>query len=290
MKYLQVTFHITPASEIAADVLSAMLADIGFETFMPDTQGLDAWIQEQMLDSEELRQTVSNFPLPDTDITYTVTETEDKDWNAEWEQNGFQPIIIPDAGNVGQNLVTIHDIHHTDIPAAKYDICIHPRQAFGTGSHQTTRMILTELTRMDLKGKTVIDAGTGTGVLAIMAAMLGAETVLAYDIDQWSVDNAIENIHLNGVGNINVCLGDSRILQQYPAASYDLLIANINRNILLSDMEQFSEMLKSGGKMILSGFYNSDSDILIERANNLGMSYISNCCDNDWTLLLMEKL
>ena len=187
MKYYEVNFHLEPQSEDMADILSALIAELGFETFEYTPTGLRAYIQRELMDEQRLNEIVSNFPVPGIRICYLCTDAPDEDWNEEWEKEGFQPILIGDS-------IGVHDTKHA-IPPVKYDILIHPRQAFGTGSHQTTRMILTQLSEMDLRGKSVIDAGTGTGILAIMAMKRGAAKVKAYDIDEWSVENAQQNLH-----------------------------------------------------------------------------------------------
>lgn len=278
MKYYELNFEITPASEDFADILSALLADEGFETFENTEKGLKAYVQQNLFSEESLKETLYAFPVPGVEITYDKQDAPNEDWNEQWEQEGFQPIIL-------DNLLAVHDVRHTDIPKVMYDIRIHPRQAFGTGSHETTRMILQQLAKMDLTGKHVVDAGTGTGILAIMALMRGAKSVFAYDIDEWSVENAKDNLALNGKEAV-VELGDSSVLSHTSDA--DLLIANINRNILLNDLPTFVKTLRHKGQVLLSGFYQQDVPMLEEKANELGMSKIEEQHDGEWTMLLFE--
>lgn len=287
MKYFEVTCEIRPFSQDAADLLSAMLAEIGFESFCQTEDGLLAYIQQSVWDEAEMQEVVSSFCLPEVEISYALDEAPDEDWNQVWEEEGFQPIIIPfEEGQEGAEIV-VHDVKHTDVPPAKYDIVITPRLAFGTGSHQTTRLILRTLARLDLKDKFVIDAGTGTGILAIMAIKRGAEYVFAYDIDEWSVENAKENLLLNKIyTDVNVEVGASYLLRGQPKA--DLLIANINRNILLEDLPQFAKVVKDKGKLILSGFYQTDVDMLTEVALQHGFFPIDMECEGDWAMLLFE--
>ncbi len=287
MKYFEVSCEIRPFSEDAADVLSAQLAEIGFESFSQTESGLLAYIQQSAWNEDEMRQVVRNFCLPEVEIRYTKAEAPDEDWNQVWEEEGFQPIIIPSEEGQEEALIVVHDVKHTNVPPAKYDIVITPRLAFGTGSHSTTRLILRTLARLDLKGKDVIDAGTGTGILAILAMKRGASYVFAYDIDEWSVENAKENLLLNKIyKNVNVEVGASYMLKGQPKA--DLLIANINRNILLEDLPQFAKVVKDKGKMILSGFYQPDVDTLTEAALQHGFFPIDMECEGDWAMLLFE--
>ena len=287
MKYFEVSCEIRPFSEDAADVLSAQLAEIGFESFSQTESGLLAYIQQSVWNEDEMQQVVRNFCLPEVEIRYTKAEAPDEDWNQVWEEEGFQPIIIPSEEGQEEALIVVHDVKHTNVPPAQYDIVITPRLAFGTGSHSTTRLILRTLARLDLKGKDVIDAGTGTGILAIMAMKRGASYVFAYDIDEWSVENAKDNLLLNKIyKNVNVEVGASYMLKGQPKA--DLLIANINRNILLEDLPQFAKVVKDKGKMILSGFYQPDVDTLTEAALQHGFFPIDMECEGDWAMLLFE--
>lgn len=283
MKYFELTFHITPSSETASDVLSALLAEVGFETFVPEADGsLKAYIQQSFYEASVLDEVIEQFPLPDTHIRYTLAEPEDKDWNETWENEGFEPIAI-------DNRLVVCDTHH-EVPDGVPRITIHPRQAFGTGSHQTTRMLLSTLLDMPLKGLRVVDAGCGTGILGFLCLMQGASKLLAYDIDEWSVQNTLDNATLNfsNTDAMEVRLGDASVLQD--AHDYDLLIANINRNILLGDMERFAGALKAQGSRILfSGFYQDDVPMLIEKARTFGFHYVCEQHDEEWAMLLLER-
>ena len=298
MKYFEVKFHITSAEVgIASDILSALLADEGFETFEPTDDGLLAWVQQSIYSKEEVERAIGGFPLPDTRITYTVSEAPDENWNRQWEQEGFRPIVISDGD---KPIIVIHDTAHDDVPEAQYDIRINPCQAFGTGSHETTRMIMRQLLAMPMSGRYVVDAGTGTGILAILCRMLGAAHVFAYDIDEWSVRNAQANLLLNDIHEaVEVHLGDSRVLPvqetlaeplaQAISFAPTLLIANINRNILLADMPRFSDSLSPEGELLLSGFYTEDVPILLKEAENHGLHPILQSQDSNWALLLLKK-
>ena len=295
MKYFEVTCEIRPFSQDAADVLSAMLAEIGFESFSVGEDALLAYIQQSVWNEAEMQQVVQGFCLPGVSISYAVAEAPDEDWNLVWEEEGFQPVVVSED-------IVVHDVKHSDVPPAAYDILITPRLAFGTGSHATTRLILRTLARLDLEGKHVIDAGTGTGILAIMAVKRGAASVFAYDIDEWSVENTKDNLLLNHlppqdlkdlkdfkdlkVPCVVVACGDSSLLEGCEKA--DLLIANINRNILLQDLPRFAASLKPKGRMILSGFYLSDVPVLTEATVQHGFSLLQTESEGEWAMLLFE--
>ena len=278
MKYFQIDFTLNPYNEDVCDVLSSTLADIGFETFVPTAQGITAYVQQNVFEEEYLKRAISDFVLPGYSITYNTMEAPDEDWNQTWEEEGFEPIVLDD-------MVCVHDTRH-QAPPSRYDIIINPRMAFGTGAHPTTQQILRYLTEADLQGKKVIDAGCGTGVLSILASMRGASHVFSYDIDEWSVENTRINAGLNGTDNIEVQEGDANVLPQ--DGKYDLLIANINRNILLEDMEQFAKALKLHGRLLLSGFYETDVPMLIERARELGFVPEIQTTKDGWAMLMLQ--
>lgn len=289
MKYYELTFQIEPQSEVAQDVLSALLADIGFETFMPMEDGtLKAYVQQDFYDEESLHGLLEAFPLPDTRIHYDIIEPEDKDWNETWEAEGFEPIHIDNRLVICD---THHDTTHDDSNARR--ILIHPRQAFGTGSHQTTRMILAQLLDMQLEGLSIVDAGCGTGILGFLSLMQGAKHVVAYDIDEWSVQNTLDNAALNfGPHDIEerleVRLGDASAIDG--ETGHDLLIANINRNILLGDFARFSSATRQqGAHILLSGFYKDDVPYLLDEAAKHGFTLEKQCCDEEWTMLLLKR-
>ena len=246
MKYYKVEFRVEPMSEEACDVLSALLAEAGFETFVPTDEGLTAYVQQSMYSEEAVRAITADFLMPDVSITFRCEEAPDEDWNETWEAEGFEPIVLDD-------LVCVHDTHHPAPARCEYDIIVNPRMAFGTGSHPTTQQILRQLCIMPLEGKRIIDAGCGTGVLGFLCSMRGASEVFAYDIDEWSVENTRINAELNGVSAIIIKEGDASVLPQ--EGDYDLLIANINRNILLADMPRFAKALRADGQLLMSGFY-----------------------------------
>lgn len=273
MKYFEVTFTTSPCNEIVNDVVSALAGEIGFESFVEWDHGVQAYIQQQLFDEKALEDMVENFPLSDTSITYTVKEAEDKDWNEEWEKNFFQPIVIGDR-------CCIHSTFHKDTPKTEYEILINPQMAFGTGHHETTSSIICELLDADLKDKSVLDMGCGTSILAILASMCGANPITAIDIDDWCVNNSRDNIDLNGINNITVELGDADLLKG--RSPFDVIIANINRNILLADMDKYAACMHSGSELYMSGFYIEDIPFIREKAESLGMTFVHHREKNNW--------
>lgn len=269
MRYYQVDFTIRPNNDTAADVLAAVLSDIGFETFVPSNLGLTAYVQSAAYSKETIDQAVSDFPMPSTEITFVAQELPDEDWNAQWEAEGFEPICI------GKRLV-IYDDRTTEA------IRIHPRQAFGSGTHATTQLMLTRLCELPLNGASVIDAGCGTGILGIAALKMGAASLTAYDIDEWSVRNTQDNCADNGV-QADIRLGDCEVLTDSDKA--DIILANINRNVLLDSMAQFAVHLAPGGHLLLSGFLEEDIPTLTEAANTYGLKVCHHLNRNEWQLL-----
>ena len=273
MKYFEVTFTTSPCNETVNDVVSALAGEIGFESFVEWENGVQAYIQQSLFDEEALKSMVADFPLPDTTVEYTIAEAEDKDWNEEWEKNFFQPIVIGDR-------CCIHSTFHKDTPQTEYEILINPQMAFGTGHHETTSSIISELLEADLQGKSVLDMGCGTSILAILASMRGADPITAIDIDDWCVNNSRDNIALNGIENITVEWGDANLLKG--RAPFDVIIANINRNILLADMAQYAACMHSGSELFMSGFYVQDIPVIQEKAESLGMEFIHHREKNNW--------
>lgn len=273
MKYLEVTFKTHPCNETVNDVVSALAGEIGFESFVECEGGVQAYIQQALFSEEALADMVAAFPLPDTVVEYTVKEAEDKDWNEEWEKNFFQPIVIGER-------CCIHSTFHKDVPQTEYEILINPQMAFGTGHHETTSSIIGELLDADLTGKSVLDMGCGTSILAILASMRGAAKVTAIDIDDWCVNNSRDNIALNNISNISVELGDARLLEG--REPFDVVIANINRNILLADLPRYATCMHPGSEIYMSGFYVQDIPAIRERAESLGMEFVHHREKNNW--------
>ena len=274
MKYLEFNFHTTPDTETMHDVLSAVLGEVGFESFVEQPEGLLAYVQQAQFDETALKEALEAFPIPDTAVTYSYQEAEDKDWNEEWEKNFFQPIVIG-------NRCVIHSTFHPNVPKAEYDIVINPQMAFGTGHHETTSLIIEELLERNLEGVNLLDMGCGTSILAILGRMRGAAHCTAIDIDEWCVRNSLENIGLNGTNEIEVYQGDATSLAT--KGPFDVVIANINRNILLNDMHHYVARMNPHATLLMSGFYIEDLPAIQTEAERLGLKLTNHREKNRWT-------
>jgi ribosomal protein L11 methyltransferase len=274
MQYLEVTFTVNPVSETANDIIAALAAELGFESFVESEQGTIGYVPINQYDEQALNEALADFPMPDTKVTFTTCEMEDKNWNEEWEKHFFEPIVV-------DSRCVIHSTFHKDYPKADFDIIINPQMAFGTGHHQTTRLIISYLLDIELNEKTVLDMGCGTSILAILASMRGAKALTAIDIDEWCVNNSIDNLALNNISNIKVFQGDASSLAS--EGPFDVIIANINRNILLADMQYYVARMNQGGEIYFSGFYESDLPMIQAEAERLGLRYISHRVEKDWT-------
>lgn len=288
MKYFVANFKIECEAELmqpARELLSAAACEAGFEAFEDTDDGLLGYVQRPMYDKEALDAAIADYMPEGVAVSYAVEEVPDQNWNQGWEDEGFEPIGVSD------NLV-IYDAKHTDREMFAGDdgvmrIFIEARNAFGTGTHQTTRMILRRLLAMDVQGKSVLDCGCGTGILGITASRLGANPVLGYDIDEWSADNAQHNAALNGVENMSVMLGDASVLNNV-AERFDVVIANINRNILIADMPAFRAHMKEGAQLILSGFYEADVPMIEAAAKEHGLLLCDVVTDEEWACALFK--
>ena len=284
MKYFEVDFQLSPLSQDACDILAALTADAGFESFEETQHGIRGYVQQPLLDRQALEDIVNNFPIMGTNIIYTINKAEDKDWNEQWEQEGFEPIIV------GNNRLAIHDGRHLPSQPADISVEIDARLAFGTGTHETTQMICEWMLDMPMKDLRVMDAGCGTGILGIVALKLKANHVTAYDIDEWSSDNTRHNAVINRVDSqLSVYCGDASLLDT-KTADYDLVLANINRNILLNDMPRFCQIMKQDAKLILSGFYTEDIPLLEARGKELGLTLTGAKNRDKWASIIMQRV
>lgn len=288
MKYLSTTIHIAAASatdvQTAIDLLAALLGDCGYESFEQSPTSLTAYIQASLFDSESLKQAIDCFPMPGVTLEYSTESVDDCDWNNEWEQSGFSPIDV-------DGLVTIYDARHTDpstVPTGAgtpLPLFIEASQAFGTGTHQTTQMVLRSLIDAGVEGKTVIDCGCGTGILAITALRMGASRAVAYDIDEWSTANTRHNANLNATEQIEILLGDAQCLEQVEG-SFQIIMANINRNILLAELPKIVKKADPMGcTLIVSGFLTADISAIEQAVSHLGFRLIGTQTSDDWTCL-----
>jgi ribosomal protein L11 methyltransferase len=272
MNYYELKITLSPNTEVSRDILSALLVDLGFESFVESETGLDAYVPENFYSAKRIAALLQSQPLLNTTIEYHTELIPSQDWNEEWEKNFFQPIIIDEQ-------VVIHSSFHHDVPTLSYDIVIDPKMAFGTGHHSTTSLMVSFLLELELAGKSFLDMGCGTAVLAILAALRGAKPVTGIDIDEWAVANALENSKLNNTPAINIQLGDASLLGN---EKYDLIFANINRNILIRDIPIYKECLLLNGSLYMSGFYVEDLAIIKEKCAEHGLRFISYKEDKDW--------
>lgn len=273
---LTIQVSISASVEIA-EILMAELAEIGFDIFEENATGMDAFCLENLFEPSQMQVIFERY-APLGPIDYTIQKIEKQNWNEVWETN-YDPIRI-------SNKVFIRASFHAPEPGYQLDLVINPKMSFGTGHHETTSLMVENLFAIDLGNKSVLDAGTGTGILAFVAKKLGAKYVRGFDIDEWSVENSIENAQLNECEDVVFVKGTIREEDQM---QYDVLIANINRNILLDEMEEYAKRLHSGGYLLLSGFYLQDVPSLTKKAASFGIHQINFLEKNNWVSLLLKK-
>jgi len=278
MHYIQVQFSSVPGTEIIRDILSAQLAEIGFESFVSQEEGLEAYVPASLFSADLIDELLSNFPMKAV-ISWRSNEMEDKNWNEEWEKNYFDPIVVDD-------VCCIHSsFHHLEGPFV-YRILIDPKMAFGTGHHQTTRLIISEILSVNLMQRSVLDMGCGTALLAILASMKGADPITAIDIDTWAYNNALENVQLNGTDNIRLLQGGAELLGD---ETFDVILANINRNILLRDIPSYNAVLNKHGMIIMSGFYKEDIPSIRVKCEDEGLIFSHFAEKDQWVAMTFVK-
>ena len=268
MIYIELDCTVEP-KEVVNEILMAELAEIGFESFEDTEKGIKAYIQKPDFSKEA----IDNLYVMQNDnfsVSYEAIEVADQNWNAVWEEN-YPPVVI-------DNKVAIRAPFHDPFDV-EYEIVIEPKMSFGTAHHATTAQMISLVLSNEIEGKTILDMGSGTAVLAILASLRGAKHIDAIDNDEWAYNNAVENVERNNISNINVELGDASLLAD---RKYDLVIANINRNILLNDLKHYAKCMQSGNLLFLSGFYESDIDKLSEEAIKYGLEYQQHSVDRTW--------
>lgn len=304
MQYLEFTFTTRPANEAVQDVLAAVLAEIGFDSFVhtdeldraamahsanPEAPAFEekaeddyfrCYIQKALFNQDALNDALAEFPLPGVEITYDMTEAEDKDWNEEWEKNYFKPLVV-------DGRCVIASTFHENVPEAEYSITINPQMSFGTGHHATTSQMISRLLNDDITGKEVLDMGCGTSILAILARMRGAAHCLGIDVDEWCVKNSRENIALNGLDGIDVELGNAESLEG--RGPFDLVIANINLGILVNDLKHYVACMKPGAHIYMSGFYDTDIPTLLHEATAQGLTLVDEHVLDGWACIKLKK-
>ena len=279
-QYSIATIATSELTDEISDIICAVLSNIGYEGFEIKNNTIEAYIEEKELDLDALNNVIHDLPL-DSLFTIEVSKLENENWNETWEKNFYQPIII------GNEVLVKSSFHKTDLNA-KYTIVIDPKMSFGTGHHETTSTVLNALTNKTFEGKSVIDIGSGTGILAFYCHMRGASKIVATDFDPICIENGKENQELNNINGIEWFLGDRKVLEGM-TETYDIVIANINRNILLQDMDQFSKLLKPGGTLFLSGFYKQDIPVLEAEANQHSLKIEKEHSKNNWVCLELSN-
>ncbi len=274
MDYIELTCIIKPYSTEISEILVAGLGELGYESFEEHDDSLQAYIIEKEFDKTRVKQLLSDYNLSSR-IEISHKKIEQENWNETWEKNYFEPIVI-------DGKCVIRSSFHPEFPDIKYRITIDPKMAFGTGHHETTSLMLTEILKLELNGKRLLDMGCGTGILAILGALKGSTDITAIDNDVWSYNNTIKNIRLNNFPDIKVIHGD---FHQILNNKYDIIFANINRNVLLSQIPEYKKFLNSNGLLLLSGFYNSDLEDIHKISIQNHLQLIDQKELNNWMML-----
>lgn len=274
MDYIQYTFTVTPP-EPGSDILIALLGEIGFDSFTQNDHGFEAYILSELENESEVKV----LEFDDFTFSYTRTEIPKTNWNEEWEKN-FNPVYVDD-------LVCFRAHFHLKDEGIKHDIVITPKMSFGTGHHDTTWLMSKTMFSLDFSNKSVLDMGCGTGILAILAKQLGATKLLGIDIDDWSIENSIENASINNASDIEFKKGDATLLPK--AESFDVILANINKNVLKQDMASYFNCLKKDGYLLLSGFFTTDVEELKQLASSIGFSFVESYNKNEWAVIKLKK-
>ncbi|MCE3259677.1 MAG: ribosomal methyltransferase [Bacteroidetes bacterium] len=274
MRYLAYHFVVTPPQP-GSEILMALISDQGFESFDTTSTGFTAYIKEQ----DAVSVNFDDIVFEGFEYNFSVEKIEQKNWNQEWEKN-FQPVVV-------RNLLCIRAPFHPENNDVIHEIIIMPKMSFGTGHHQTTQLVCAAMFEQDFHNKRVLDMGCGTGVLAILAKVLGAKDILGIDIDEWSVENSIENCATNNASSIVIKKGDIDLVEK--EKNFDIILANINKNILKKHIPVYSSKLNSGGKLFLSGFFKTDAEELIEFCQKNKFKLDTQNSKDEWTMLVMEK-
>lgn len=278
MDYIEIAVNIEPYNETIAEILVAELGEIGFDSFSDTESGFNAYIPQNLYNKEQIDDVLSSFQFEEK-VSYTSNFIKTENWNALWESN-FDPVII-------DNRCVIRAPFHKDLPKTDYEILIEPKMAFGTGHHETTYLMSEAVLDTDVTNLQVLDMGCGTAILAILAALKGAEHVDAIDNDDWATVNAVENVERNNlVDKITVMTGDAALLG---TPRYNLILANINRNILLADMEQYVKSMLPSSKLIMSGIYPDDIPMIEQEATRLGLTKLYQKTRNKWAMVAFKN-
>ncbi len=277
MIYTQIRFKLNPDTTENREILVAMLSDLAFESFDESEEQIMGYIPGESVDFEAIEAITSLLPFS------VVTENElipDRNWNEVWEKNYFKPLLIG-------NRCLVRAPFHTEFESAEFELVIEPKMAFGTGNHETTTLVAEQILNMDLAGKTVLDMGCGTGILGMLASLKGAKSVTAIDIDTWSFESTVENARLNNILNLEAKLGDASLLGK---ETFEIIFANIHKNVIINDLPVYESVLQSGGKLYLSGFYTHDMADVKAKSESLGLIETGFQEKNNWVVYAFRKL
>lgn len=277
--YYLVRINLNPCVEEECDIVAALLADVGFESFVPDEKGVSAYIRKELFDKPATSSALAAYPFNGELQMEEAELIQGQDWNSEWEKHYFQPIVVGDR-------CVVHSSFHKEYPKAEYEIVVDPRMAFGTGHHETTSLMLERLLSYPLEGRKLLDMGTGTGILAILATMRGAVHVVGVEIDEPAYLNAVDNAGINGV-DLDLRLGGVETVTE--CGYFDYVLANINRNIIIADIDKYARSLRQGGIMTLSGFYVEDIPFVEEAGKKCGLAPVAFFEKRRWACLCLEK-
>ncbi|MGD9994191.1 MAG: 50S ribosomal protein L11 methyltransferase [Salinivirgaceae bacterium] len=278
MEYLEFVFVFKPLDNQGREIIAAVLSQMGFDSFSDTKEGINAYIPSEQFDLDAMNELLEPLKSTFESLQFTTYTIPAQNWNAAWEKN-FEPIII-------DNTCRIRAPFHESSGNYTYDLIIEPKMSFGTGHHATTALMVKLMLEIDFSGKNVLDMGCGTGILGILASRKNASAVLGIDVDQWSFENTVENAQLNKVANLQAVKGDASILR---GKSFDIVLANINRNILLNDMEAYINCLNKGDFLLLSGFYTNDLPLITEKAAKHGMNYLKHLEQDNWVAVQFTK-
>jgi len=276
MNYTQISFKLNPDNQENREILVAMLSDLAFESFDESEELVMGYIPGEMANLEEIKEITSLLPFS----VQTADEIiPDKNWNEVWEKNYFKPLLIG-------NRCLVRAPFHTEYEPAEFELVIEPKMAFGTGNHETTTLVAEQILNMDLAGKAVLDMGCGTGILGMLASLKGAKNVTAIDIDTWSFESTVENARLNNILNLEAKLGDASLLG---SETFEIIFANIHKNVIINDLPVYESVLQSGGKIYLSGFYTHDMPEVKAKAESLGLIETGFQEKNNWVVYAFRK-
>ena len=275
MNYIEVDIFLSKKKPFT-DIITAKLNEIEFESYQQTEYGLQAYIQEKLFNKDLLNNAFSILENK-VDFSFKIKEIKQQNWNASWESS-FQPVVI------NEKCIVRAAFHQkTDV---EFEIVITPKMSFGTGHHATTFLMMSAMFNLDFINKTILDIGSGTGVLSVLAEKLGAKNILGIDIDNWAFENSKENTILNNCNRINFEIGD---ISNLGDKKFDVILTNINRNIILKDLDNYSAALNSGGQMLLSGFYTDDESLILSKAEKLNLNFQMRKQKDNWLLLHLQK-